>query len=107
YLIGAEAAVMQGDLQTGSEMLNVLRSRAGLDDVVFSNTHQAVDAVLQERRVELFCEFGHRFYDLKRLNRLSDLSAVKPRWQQHFKFYPLPENEITLNPNLLPQNPGY
>lgn len=107
YLIAAEAAVMQGDLQNGSEKLNVLRSRAGLDDIVFSNTQQAVDAVLQERRVELFCEFGHRFYDLKRLNRLSDLSAVKPRWQQHFKFYPLPENEITLNPNLLPQNPGY
>ncbi|SKB84462.1 SusD family protein [Sphingobacterium nematocida] len=107
YLIAAEAAVMQGDLQNGSEMLNVIRSRAGLDDLDFGNVQQGVDAILKERRMEFFCEFGHRFYDLKRLNRLSDLMVVKPRWQQHFIMYPLPENEITLNPNLLPQNAGY
>lgn len=107
YLIAAEAAIMQDDLQTGSEILNVIRNRAGLNDLTFNNNQQALDAVQQERRIELFCEFGHRFYDLKRLNRLSELSVVKPQWQKYFSLYPLPENEIILNPNLLPQNTGY
>jgi len=35
------------------------------------------------------------------------LSEVKPGWDTTDKLLPLPENELNLNPNLLPQNPGY
>jgi len=107
YLIVAEAAAEMGDLETCSSSLHVLRSRAGLSLLNFTDRQSAVDAVLKERRLELFCEFGHRFYDLKRTDRLQYLSSVKQNWQQHFNILPLPENELLLNPNLLPQNSGY
>lgn len=107
YLIAAEAAAELGEWDISNEMLNALRSRAGLKEITVSVKETALNAVLQERRVELFCEFGHRFYDLKRRSRLSELSTVKPNWQPHFSLLPLPENELLLNPNLLPQNNGY
>lgn len=107
YLIAAEAAAEQSDWQTCNTMLHALRSRAGLPDVRVSDLDAAVNAVLRERRSELFCEFGHRFYDLKRRNRLNELLSVKPGWQPYFNLLPLPENELLLNPNLLPQNAGY
>lgn len=107
YLIAAEAAAEQNNWETCNAMLNTLRNRAGLPDVEVSDPVSAIEAVLKERRTELFCEFGHRFYDLKRRNRLNDLLQVKPGWQPYFSLLPLPENELLLNPNLLPQNAGY
>lgn len=107
YLIAAEAAAEQNNWETCNAMLNALRSRAGLPDVNVSDRASAIEAVLKERRAELFCEFGHRFYDLKRRNRLNVLLQVKPGWQPYFSLLPLPENELLLNPNLLPQNAGY
>lgn len=107
YLIAAEAAAEQNNWETCNAMLNTVRSRAGLPDVEVSDRISAIEAVLKERRAELFCEFGHRFYDLKRRSRLNDLLQVKPGWQPHFSLLPLPENELLLNPNLLPQNAGY
>lgn len=63
---------------------------------------------MNERRVELFAEGGHRFIDLKRSGRLDQvLSGLKPAWNTEDRNLPLPENELLLNPNLLPQNPGY
>ena len=107
YLIAAEAAAELGEWDTCNEMLNALRFRAGLEEITVSTKETALNAVLKERRVELFCEFGHRFYDLKRRTHLSDLSIVKTNWQPHFSVLPLPESELLLNPNLLPQNNGY
>lgn len=107
FLIAAESAAELAEWDDFNELLNALRSRAGLEEVVISDKQTAVDAVVKERRVELFCEFGHRFYDLKRRNRLSVLSGVKPNWRSHYAQLPLPENELVLNPNLLPQNNGY
>ncbi|MFA4870185.1 MAG: RagB/SusD family nutrient uptake outer membrane protein [Pedobacter sp.] len=107
YLIVAEATAEQGDMETCSSSLDVLRSRAGLPRLDFTDRQSAVDAILKERRLELFAEFGHRFYDLKRMGRMNDLSIVKQNWQEHFRVLPLPENELLLNPNMLPQNFGY
>jgi hypothetical protein len=67
-----------------------------------------LSAILHERRVEFFTELGHRFFDLKRTNHLDDaLSSVKVGWNSTDSLLPLPESELTLNPNLNPQNPGY
>lgn len=107
YLIVAEAAAEMGDFVTCSSSLDVIRSRSGLSRLDFADRSAAVEAVLNERRLELFCEFGHRFYDLKRTGRLNDVSSVKQNWQEHFRVLPLPENELLLNPNMLPQNTGY
>lgn len=107
YLIMAECAAYAGDWEKCSKMLNLLRQRSGLTPVQLTDEETAVEAVLQERKKELFCEFGHRFYDLKRRGKLNVLLEVKPFWSSHFEKLPLPETELQLNPNLLPQNNGY
>ncbi len=107
YLIAAEAAANMQDWSAADDYLNAVRLRAGLSPVVLNDLASAEKVILHERRVELFCEFGHRFYDLKRLSQLEMISKVKPAWSSHMELLPLPENEIFLNSNLLPQNTGY
>lgn len=108
YLVRAEARAHSGDLIGAKEDLNVVRHLAGLADTSAITQSDLLDAVLQERRVELFTEFGNRFFDLKRYNMAQPiLSVVKSGWDVHDILFPIPETELTLNPHLLPQNPGY
>jgi hypothetical protein len=108
YLIRAEARAHQGDLIGAKEDLNVVRNLAGLPDTVANTSTEIIDAVLQERRLELFTEFGHRFFDLKRTGHLdAALTTVKPQWDTTDRLLPIPESELLLNPNLAPQNAGY
>lgn len=108
YLIRAEARAQQGDLVGAKEDLNKIRNTAGLDDTPATSSTEIIAAVLKERQTELFCEFGHRFFDLKR-NGLLDtaLSPVKPGWNTTDRLLPLPQKELLLNPNLAPQNESY
>jgi hypothetical protein len=58
--------------------------------------------------VELFSEFGHRFFDLRRFDELDQaLSGVKADWNSTDNLLPLPQVELNLNPNIGPQNSGY
>lgn len=107
YLIAAEAAAEKGSWQDFNEYINAIRNRAGLMSLAIENYSDAIDALKKERKIEFFCEFGHRFYDLKRWNAFNEISDVKPQWQKHYEVLPLPENELLLNSNLLPQNTGY
>ena len=108
YLIRAEARARQGDLIGAKDDLNVIRNAAGLGNTTVATDVAIIDAVLRERRVELFTEYGHRFFDLKRYGKVdSILSVVKPGWDATDILLPLPETELLVNPNLLPQNPGY
>lgn len=108
YLIRAEARAQQGDLVGAKEDLNKIRNTAGLDDTPATSSTEIIAAVLKERQTELFCEFGHRFFDLKR-NGLLDtaLSPEKPGWNTTDRLLPLPQKELLLNPNLAPQNESY
>lgn len=108
YLIRAEARAHSGDLIGAKDDLNVVRHLAGLADTSATTQSDLLAAVLQESRVELFTEFGHRFFDLKRFGVIQPvLFGVKPGWDVHDVLFPIPETELTLNPQLLPQNPGY
>lgn len=108
YLIRAEARARQGDLIGAKEDLNVIRTAAGLGTTTAVTDIAIIDAVLRERRVELFTEYGHRFFDLKRYGTVNAiLSLVKPGWEVTDSLLPLPETELLVNPNLLPQNSGY
>src|SRR5690606_12030203 len=106
-LIAAEAAAEMNDWFNFNNNINLLRSRANLEELSVADIESAVTYILAERRGELFCEFGHRFFDLKRKNRLQLMSGLKPLWEQKHELLPLPETELQLNPNLMPQNPGY
>lgn len=108
YLIRAEARAHLGDITGAQQDLDKVRGRAGLPPTTAANEQDLLDAIIRERRVELFCEQGHRWFDLKRTGRANAvLSAIKPNWQPTQVLLPLPESELLLNANLLPQNPGY
>lgn len=108
YLIRAEARAQQGDLIGAKEDLNKIRQNAGLGNTIAVSKQEILDAVLQERRFELFTESAHRFFDLKRNGLLdSKLTGVKNGWNSTDNLLPIPESELMLNPNLLPQNLGY
>lgn len=108
YLIRAEARAYAGDLIGAQEDLNVVRNRAGLGNTTATTSSSLVAAVLKERQAELFAEQGHRFFDLQRSSTLDiALNAVKPGWSSSDAFWPVPQSELLINPNLLPQNDGY
>lgn len=107
YLIRAEARAQQGELTTALEDLNSIRNKAGLGNTSAVTAEQIINAIVKERKCELFTE-GHRFFDLKRNNLLDEiLTPTKPGWDTNDKLLPLPETELLLNPNLKPQNTGY
>lgn len=108
YLIRAEARARSGDISGAILDLNTIRNRAGLPDTNVDTQDELMDAILQERRVELFTEQGLRWFDLKRTGNAGDaLSTIKMNWKPTDILLPVPETELEINPNLLPQNPGY
>ncbi|TXD81183.1 RagB/SusD family nutrient uptake outer membrane protein [Subsaximicrobium wynnwilliamsii] len=108
YLIAAEANAQLGAISNGLNRLNAIRTRANLEPVTSTNTNSLLNAIYRERKIELFTEMSHRFFDLKRTGRIDEqLSQIKPNWQSTDKLLPLPESELILNTNLLPQNDGY
>lgn len=112
YLIRAEARALGATgLGLAIDDLNVIRHRAGLDDLPPTlSKAEVIAAIEKERRKELFAEWGHRWFDLKRTGKAHDvLSALqrKQPWLGDEQFlYPIPEAEIRANNNLI-QNPGY
>jgi len=108
YLIRAEARAQNEDLEGAKQDLNKIRSRANLNDTPAATKSEILDAILQERNWEYFTEYGHRFFDLKRFNKIDNvLSALKPGWNSDDQLFPIPQTELNTNPNLRPQNPGY
>jgi len=107
YFIMAEALAMQGRVEEALPYLNATRERAGLTAITSLSGEDFINELLAEKRREFFTEFGHRFMDLKRLDRIDDLSAVKSNWEDYMQVWPLPQDEMLLNPNLSPQNSGY
>jgi hypothetical protein len=111
YLIRAEARAKQNQLAAAIADVDAIRNRAGLPLIALTspNISQAdlLLAIERERRFELFTEWGHRWLDLKRVNRATVLLNSKPNWNATDVLFPIPENEMRNNPNLKPQNPGY
>lgn len=108
YLIRAEALASLGKLNIASEDLNIIRNRAGLENLTPDNKMQLLLAIEQERRAELFLEWGHRWFDLKRTGRADDILQEQktPEWQTTDMLWPIPLSQIEANP-FLTQNPGY
>ncbi|MDN5217340.1 RagB/SusD family nutrient uptake outer membrane protein [Fulvivirgaceae bacterium BMA12] len=108
YLIRAEARAQMDNISGAIADLNVIRNRAGLPDIISGDKVSVLRDIEQERQVELFTEWGHRWLDLKRTGRADAImGAAKAKWQAEDILYPLPQSELEVNPNLLPQNPGY
>lgn len=123
-LTAAEAlAEISGPNEEAIGYVNEIRARARNASGVMNNfpedvqpglsTDDFIDLVLEERRLELSFEYK-RWYDIKR-RRLGDEvfkgpNSLEP--QPNFDssrdyLMPLPRIELDMNPNLMPQNPGY
>jgi acyl-CoA thioesterase FadM len=122
YLIRAEARNEQGNTGGAVDDLNALRKhrRAAVTDDIPNplpdlsaslSKDQLKPIILHERRVELFTEWGHRWFDLKRSGTMDAVMTEAEKykggtWAPYKSLYPIPSTEILLN-NLLKQNPGY
>jgi hypothetical protein len=119
YCIRAEARAMTDQLPDAVSDLNKVRKRAGLPDLTTITTQdQALVAIEQERRVEFFAEWGHRWFDLKRLpahtathpgeKRIEEVMPLcRPAtWKPTAALWPISSFEIVRNPALI-QNDGY
>jgi hypothetical protein len=110
-LIRAEAKVYMNDFSGAWADLKHLPRRAGVGYTPAMNRTSLLAAIERERRVELFTEWGHRWLDLKRRGKADDtmfaLQAEKRVvWETYKKLFPIPHNDILLNPRLK-QNVGY
>lgn len=107
YYIRLEANLNLGNSQEALTDWNLLRTRYQLP--IFNEVPPNWKArLLQERKHEFFCELGHRFFDLKRMESLDvELQQQKSNWKSFHAKWPLPEAELFLNTNLKPQNEGY
>jgi hypothetical protein len=104
----AEAYARLGQLSAAVDDLNQTRVRAGLAPLVLgvtvANNMQAVlDAIWQERRLELAFE-GFRWPDLVRTGRAVAVLGITDR--PHQVLYPIPQAELDVAPNVT-QNSGY
>ena len=113
YLIRAEAEANVGDSTDAISDLNVIRARAGLSSYADTTQGSLLSAILHERQVELFTEWGHRWFDLCRSgNAISVMSTVCPQkggtWNPngYQVLFPIPKTELINDVNLT-QNPGY
>ncbi|MFD2874225.1 RagB/SusD family nutrient uptake outer membrane protein [Mucilaginibacter ximonensis] len=108
YLIRAEALANQGLLSDAIADINKIRNRAGLGNTTAVAKNDVLAAIAKERQTELFCEWGHRWFDLKRTGQATAvLGPLKgTNWAATDMLYPIPITEIKTNPYLV-QNPGY
>jgi len=92
--------------------INRVRARAGIANVLSGlNKDNFREEVIHERRVEFAFE-GQRWFDLvtlkianQKINAVGELGRKFVPNQQ--ELFPIPQSEISLNPNLLPNNKGY
>jgi starch-binding outer membrane protein, SusD/RagB family len=108
YLIRAESRAQQNNISGAVSDLNIIRERAKLPNFNTNDKTALLNAILHERQVELFTEWGLRWFDLKRTNTSNTiLGPIKsPNWQSTDVLYPIPQSEINNNANLI-QNSGY
>lgn len=96
-----------GSRNTNTQIVvNTVTTEQLLPDITATG-QQLLDAIWHERRVELAME-QQRFFDLQRQGRAGELLRAQGKNYEDGKhnLYPIPQNEMDLNP-MMEQNPGY
>jgi starch-binding outer membrane protein, SusD/RagB family len=114
YLIRAEARAEQGNIAGADSDLNIIRRRAGLLNYPATIQTDLLTTIAHERKIEMFCEWGNRWYDLKRTDSVNTVmgfpgnvcAAKGGSWNTDWQLYPIPFGELQTN-QFLTQNPGY
>jgi hypothetical protein len=106
YLIRAEARIHLGNFEGARQDINIIRERAGLGAITANDAESLLLANYNERRLEYFTEWGHRWLDLKRSGKIGEvLGPLKPKWRSEASQFPIPESQILNSP--VTQNSGY
>jgi starch-binding outer membrane protein, SusD/RagB family len=115
-LLRAEAYARLSKFQEAQDIVNAIKTRAGLKPIVFNGAdiEGAIDIILLERQKELFGE-SKRWYDLIRNDRVLDVMnpvvlrrAITSDWGTDLRRILWPINRTVLNSNpLLVPNPPY
>lgn len=111
-LMYAEALTMQGKVSQAYPLVNRIRNRAELTELVQGlNESEMMAEIRHQRMIEFFRE-GYRFYDLKRWGLLEEEIEDSDKVGREFfnlsrhEYFPIPQDELNTNPNL-EQNPGW
>ena len=113
-LIYSEALAELDNFGDANDYLNMVRNRAGLEDVNITNRDAFKEAILEERRKEFVAE-GKRWFELVRMKKLDEkvhaakddeYEAAIPSLGPNYYVFPIPQQERDVNPNL-PQNTGF
>ncbi len=95
-LLSAEANHIS-DPAAAVAAIDVIRLAAGLGDYASTglgtSPAELVTEILRQRRYSLYAEGGHRWIDLRRFNRLSDLEPLDRAGDATFEQFPTPANE--------------
>jgi len=92
--------------------LNMVRARARggnasiLPDITVTDKNQLRELIIEERRHELAME-GHRFWDLVRTGKASEVLGPLGFVAGKHELLPIPQTEIDLSEGTLGQNPEY
>lgn len=97
-LMHAEALLSGGasSAMTAEAAVNAVRARAGLGSLA----GVTIDQVLDEKFAELAMEWGTRYYDMIRLNRLDELNYEGRTFTSEKTFLPYPQNQVDKLPVL-------
>ena len=94
-LLRAEARMFTGDRTGALEDLNVIRSRSGglADLAADPGDPGLLDELLYNRRYSLLWEFGHRWVDMRRFDRLDQFTGPRGPGDRIFSHVPIAEDE--------------
>ncbi len=112
----AEAENELNGPQGAYDPINKIRNRVGLPSLDNGLSKEEMrTAIRKERRLELAFE-GHHYFDLLRYGPAAMQAAMESvvnvpgharYFDQKVMLWPVPQTEIDVNPNLLPNNPGW
>ena len=92
-LLRAEANLNLGNRQAALDDINFVRvNSGGLAPLPAGFSGDLVGELLYNRRYSLFDEYGHRWVDLRRYNRLAELQKALPT-HRIFPLVPIPVDE--------------
>jgi len=106
-LMLAEAYYWDSNETEAKTWLNKVRARAGLGAWSGTDLRQGI----YDERMKEFIHEGRRWHDLLRMysgeEMIAHFSTINPNFAKKDLLFPIPYSERILNPEGLPQNPGY
>lgn len=119
FLVRAEARIQRNNLTGAMQDINEVRKRADIRDTTATTKEAAMGILEKEKRLELFTEWGHRWFDLKRWPSATNPSVSRAEevmkvitplkggtWNKDWLLLPIPQTDVINNP-FLKQNEGY